>query len=191
MLIDKWTVWDKFPWSSYAGCIQSFLDSNYQKVPERPYYIRRDLIGGFRGLKDYFSSKDRKMVPSRALDAENSIALKFKGDAIGADEGKMLVRLGVMFGTYSRTNPGKARLVLKRADGGTLDVDFSLPALLDNRYKYFDIPQNLYTGGEIISLTGGGVSAWESHDESGGALTCLTFVFSDASLSFTPGCPMF
>ncbi|SET63228.1 hypothetical protein [Thorsellia anophelis] len=44
MLIDKWMVWDKFPWESYAGCIDRFLESAYYKLPNKPYYIRKDLL---------------------------------------------------------------------------------------------------------------------------------------------------
>ena len=43
MLIDKWNVWDRFPWESYAGCIQSIIDANYIQVPGRPYYVRSDI----------------------------------------------------------------------------------------------------------------------------------------------------
>ncbi|WP_369640945.1 hypothetical protein [Acidovorax sp. A79] len=43
MLIDQWTVWGLYPWSSYAGCIQNLMDNLYNKVPGRPYYIRKDI----------------------------------------------------------------------------------------------------------------------------------------------------
>lgn len=44
MYIDKWTVWDKFSWDSYASCVQGVLNSNYYQVPGKPYYIRKDLL---------------------------------------------------------------------------------------------------------------------------------------------------
>ena len=43
MLIDQWKVWGMYPWSSYAGCIQNIIDNSYNKVPGRPYYIRKDI----------------------------------------------------------------------------------------------------------------------------------------------------
>jgi hypothetical protein len=43
MLIDQWKVWGLYPWSSYAGCIQNLMDNLYNKVPGRPYYIRKDI----------------------------------------------------------------------------------------------------------------------------------------------------
>jgi hypothetical protein len=43
MLIDQWKVWGLYPWSSYASCIQNLIDNFYNKVPGRPYYIRKDI----------------------------------------------------------------------------------------------------------------------------------------------------
>lgn len=43
MLIDKWKVWDRFPWESYAGCIQALLDDHYTQIPGRPFYLRNDV----------------------------------------------------------------------------------------------------------------------------------------------------
>lgn len=43
MLIDKWKVWGRFSWESYAGCVQDILDKHYNQVPDRPYYIRKDI----------------------------------------------------------------------------------------------------------------------------------------------------
>ncbi|WP_236169976.1 hypothetical protein [Pseudomonas parasichuanensis] len=43
MLINKWKVWDKYPWDSYAGCVQSLIDKEYVQIPGRPFYVRKDL----------------------------------------------------------------------------------------------------------------------------------------------------
>jgi hypothetical protein len=190
MLIDKWNVWDKYPWNSYAGCIQNLLDTNYQQVPDRPYYVRKDLIHGFEN--SFISNANRKMIPSLPLSEADPIQLMFaKTFQKGLHAEKKLIGLAIMFGTHVRVNPGTARLMLRRANGSNLVVDFSLPELLDNRYKHFDVPEDLYISGEIVSRTGGGFSAWESHSEEGGAFTCMNLVFSDGSGGFTPGCPMF
>lgn len=188
MLIDKWNVWERFPWDSYAGCVQELLDSSYRQVPDRPYYIRKDLVSGF---DDYFSTKNRKMIPSPPLSETTPIKLKADRDLMGAGKDKRLVGLGVMLGTHVRVNPGVARLILERESGAAFSVDFSLPELLDNRYQYFNVPEGSYVAGEITWLTGGGISAWESHDENSRAFTCIKYVFSDGSRGFTPGCPMF
>lgn len=43
MLIDKWNVWGKYSWDSYAGCIQKIIDKNYDQVLDKPYYVRKDI----------------------------------------------------------------------------------------------------------------------------------------------------
>ena len=43
MLIDKWKVWGIYPWESYANCVQKLIDENYLQVPDKPYYIRKDI----------------------------------------------------------------------------------------------------------------------------------------------------
>lgn len=188
MLIDKWKVWDRFPWDSYAGCVQKLLDSNYRQVPDRPYYIRNDLL---RDFDDYISIGNRKMIPSTPLSEVSSIKLKIDKDLMETDQSIKLVALEIMFGTHIRVNSGEAQLILERENGEKINIDFSLPELLDNRYKHFDIPEGSYVAGEIKWSTGGGISAWESHDERKKTLTCMNYVFSDGSRGFTPGCPMF
>ncbi len=49
MLIDKWNVAGRFPWDSYASCIDRLLDDYFQWL-DRPYYLRKDLLGGDMGV---------------------------------------------------------------------------------------------------------------------------------------------
>ena len=48
MLIDKWKVWDRYSWDSYAGCIQKIIDKDYSQVLGKPYYIRKDILSDDR-----------------------------------------------------------------------------------------------------------------------------------------------
>ncbi|MCW8163487.1 hypothetical protein D8B22_01220 [Verminephrobacter aporrectodeae subsp. tuberculatae] len=43
MLINKWKVWGLYSWDSYGGCIQKIVDTHYTQVPDRPFYIRKDI----------------------------------------------------------------------------------------------------------------------------------------------------
>jgi len=43
MLIDKWLVWEKYPWSSYAECVQGVIDRDYRQIPGHPFYVRLEL----------------------------------------------------------------------------------------------------------------------------------------------------
>ena len=42
MLINKWKVWGKFPWDSYAGCVQGVIDRDYRQLRTLPIYVRHD-----------------------------------------------------------------------------------------------------------------------------------------------------
>jgi hypothetical protein len=50
MLIDKWEVWTKYRWDSYAGCIQKIIDEYYSQIPDRPYYVRKDILSDYMGI---------------------------------------------------------------------------------------------------------------------------------------------
>lgn len=102
-----------------------------------------------------------------------------------------LKRIGIMFGTYERENRGKAELQLKGPNGSTYIQRFSLPDLADNSYYYFDLTPGQYTAGEIISISGDGVSTWESRDEKGHIHTCMRYEYTDGKVRLTPGCPLY
>ncbi|WP_322996498.1 hypothetical protein [Castellaniella sp.] len=52
MYINKWKVWGKFEWDSYAECIQKILDKDYTQVSGKPYYLRNDVAKKF---PEYFN----------------------------------------------------------------------------------------------------------------------------------------
>jgi len=100
-----------------------------------------------------------------------------------------LKRIGISIGTYQRENPGVAELRLTTPDGHVFSKSFDLPDLVDNGYKIFELDAKPYSSGKILSRTGGGISAWEVHGESGLMATCLVFEYLDGSKEFTRGCP--
>lgn len=187
MLIDKWKVWGKYTWSSYADCIQNYINKNYKQIPNKPYYIRNDLING---SDKYFSDKKWSVTPSRPLSKNGTIKLKFNNILKENDGNKKLIKIGIRFGTYMRENPGLARIEMKQKNGSNFAMNFPLPSLKDNNYKYFDVPNDIIQEGEIKSLTGEGISTWESYDKDSGSFTCIISIYSDGSRRFTPGCPM-
>lgn len=129
--------------------------------------------------------REYKMIPSAPLSKETSVGFNF----FDFPTKRPMSRVGIMFGTYSRVNSGEARLILKNAQGGFEKIDFSLESLVDNQYRSFEVPEGVYVSGEIRSVTGSGVSVWESLDQTGNTLGCATFRFVDGSEGFTPGCP--
>ena len=49
MLLDQWKAWGKYPWQDYGKCIQAIANTDYVKVLEKPYYIRRDFLRSYMG----------------------------------------------------------------------------------------------------------------------------------------------
>ena len=186
MLIDKWNVWDRFPWDTYAGCIQALMDKEYIQLPGRPYYIRKDIAID-TGLVS--SDLATEMQPSLQLTSTSPIRLSMTSGHQGKNN--PLKKIGVMFGTYAPQNPGEAELHLKGKDEASFTQMFSLSDLADNKYKYFDLDSKRYNEGEIVFISGGGVSTWESHDEKGGTHTCILYEYADDKRRVTPGCPLF
>ncbi|WP_158244685.1 hypothetical protein, partial [Pseudomonas sp. MPBD4-3] len=183
MLIDKWKAFDTFSWESYGGCIQKLLDKDYTQYPGRPYYLRKDVAEAFFKRSEIIATK---MQPSAQLNFSAPIKL-YTAIKNNKTETKPK-RIGVMFATYTKKNPGEAELRLKRLDGPDLIRRFPLPDLADNQYHYFDI-DSIYTEGEIVSISGDGISTWESHDENGGIHTCIIYEYIDGKKIYTPGCP--
>lgn len=127
--------------------------------------------------------------PSPALSADQAIALQF--DEKQRAEPQVLKRIGIMFGTYARSNSGTAGLVLNAPDGRVLTVPFQLDHLQDNKYHFFALDPLPYQSGRIVSTGGVGVSTWEGHAPDGRVTTCLIYEFASGMKRYTPGCARF
>jgi hypothetical protein len=187
MLIDKWTVWDKYPWDSYAGCVQKIIDSHYTRIPDRPYYVRKDLLADDMGIATTHDSY--YAYPGAQPDAGSPIRMFMTSSHRHEQTG--LKRIGVKFGRYVSQNPADAELRLNGPDGSALVQRFSLTDRADDTYRYFELDSKRYTSGEISTVTGSGVSTWESHSENGDINTCIIYEYNDGKRRFTPGCPFF
>lgn len=126
--------------------------------------------------------------PSAQLNSSNKINISMTSNH--QKQSSALKRIGIMFGTYSIQNPGEAELRLKGIDGSSFIQRFPLPELADNQYRYFYPDSKNPIEGEIVSLSGGGISTWESHDEKNGIHTCIIYEYVDGRRGFTPGCPL-
>lgn len=100
-----------------------------------------------------------------------------------------LKRIGVMFGTYARENPGDAELRLTTEEGKAVSQRFALADLTDNQYHYFDLHSGRYVQGEIVSVTGGGVSVWEGRAQPEDAHACVIYEYIDGRKILSVGCP--
>jgi uncharacterized membrane protein len=127
------------------------------------------------------------MRPSPPLDPSQSITLLMSQRYKEAPQ--PLKRVGIQFGTYRRNNQGIAELRLSSVNGHVLTIPFNLSDLADNRYKYFDLDSMAYFSGEIFYVTGGGISTWNAHEETGDVTTCLIYEYESGKKLYTRGCP--
>ena len=182
---DNWKVWDKYAISDYEPCVIDLINSAYTSIGDSSsLYVRSDRL--IKSSEAIFL-RERKMVPSKQLEVTDPIKLHFVFD--GRKDAQSLEKIGIMFGTHMRKNAGEAELLVFSSDGSKFSKKFSLPDLMDNRYRYFDLGVSDVVSAEIHFLSGGGVSTWESHDDSGNILTCINYKYTNKSVSFTPGCP--
>lgn len=182
---DNWKVWDKYTLSDYEPCVIDLIKSNYNRIADSsPLYVRSDRL--IQSSDSIFLSK-RGMVPSKQLGPTDPIKLHLVFD--GKTNPQNLEKIGIRFGTHMRNNAGEAELVVSSSDGSKFIKKFSLSELIDNNYKYFNLDISDVISAEIQFFSGGGVSTWESHDDSGNILTCINYKYSNKNISFTPGCP--
>jgi uncharacterized membrane protein len=131
------------------------------------------------------------MRPSEPLEPNNPIALVMSRRQL--EYGQPIKRIGILFGTYDRKNPGNAELRLRSKNGQELAIAFDLVGVADNRYRYFDLNSFVYSSGEIFYLTGGGISIWNAYEEkeNGKVATCLTVEYVNGRTMYTGGCPRY
>jgi len=133
------------------------------------------------------SDSPPKMKASAALSQNGPIALIFPAlDEIGPGK---ITRIGIMFGTHVRRNPGEAELLLTAKGGVVYRYTFPLPDLADNAYKYFKVPADHYTLGELRFVSGGGVSVWEIWAGDNRLLSCLKLQTIRNQTVTISGCP--
>lgn len=183
----SWKVMNKYKIEQYEPCVPTLIKTMYTPLGDNDQlFLRSDLL--MQETREH-NAADRKMQPSPQLSDSNPIHLSMTSGHKAMNSA--LKRIGVMFGTQVRQNPGNAELLLRGPNGPEYRRRFSLPELADNKYRYFDLSVGNYTSGEIVSVSGGGISTWESIDVSGDAFTCLTYEYADGKRRFTPGCPLF
>jgi hypothetical protein len=128
-----------------------------------------------------------KMIASTPLGQSAPIDLKIP--PLSEGEVGSVVRIGVLFGTHMRDNPGEAELLLAARNGNIYRKIFPLTDLSDNGYKYFKIPADYYSSGEIRFKSGGGVSVWEVRSNDGRVYSCLKLMTVRGQTLSVHGCP--
>lgn len=183
MMIDK-AQFGAATWDSYGKCVQSIIDRNYTQIPNQPIY----LLNSIKSITGQPSTAliMFNQLPSKALDLQSPLNLNMLMKHQSSETG--LKRISVQFATYLKRNPGEAELRLKGADGTSFTQRFMLPDVRDNQYQTFELDGKRYTSGEIVALSGGGVSTWDSHSSDKLISTCIVYHYTDSTLLTTPGC---
>lgn len=151
------------------------------------YSTASTLLGRFYLVRAQPVNAQIQMQPSPQLAAGAPIKLGIS--SIRGEDPAKLKRIGVLFATYARSNPGAAELRLTSKDGSIVSHRFELADLADNQFRYFDLNSARFSAGEILSISGGGISVWEGKPEHGDAQACIVYDYVDGRSVSTPGCP--
>lgn len=153
----------------------------------RYYLVENKVESEIIVVGDAESGNRPKMIASAALNQNDPVALKFP--ALDENGLGKITRVGIMFGTHVRKNPGEAELILAAKGGFVYRRIFTLPDLVDNAYKYFRVPADHYTSGELRFISGGGVSVWEIQVGDNNFLSCLKLNTIRNQTVTINGCP--
>lgn len=136
-----------------------------------------------------FNKKDDQLKMIASVQLSKEVAIPLAIPLLDEDDFGKFTSIGILFGTYMRDNPGEAELLLNARDGSIYRQKFNLLDLIDGNYKNFKILANSYISGEIRFLSGGGVSVWEVHSDSGQVLACLNIISNRNKNLSIQGCP--
>jgi hypothetical protein len=191
----NWRVWGRYSIDDYEPCVIPLIVDGYTPISFRsPWHIRNDLF-----------KESIIKLPHNAVTEGNFLSIVKDVMRLSAQlsfvspigiwmspsyevRKKPLRRIGIMFTTYGRKNSGEAELHLKASDGSEFSRRFALSSIVDNKYQYFDIDAKWYAQGEIRSVTGEGISSWES--DLNGSYTCAIYEYIDGTRGYTPACPL-
>jgi hypothetical protein len=187
LLIDKWKVWEKYPWNSYAACVQEVIDAAYVKMSNRNYYIRKDLVADEVGLTLDVSGV--AVLPNEGVGASNTVKILMTSHHINA--GVALKRIGVMLTSGQTAGRKEAVLHMTGADGDDFVQKFSLNVNAGGGYQYFSVGSKKYSSAYIENDAGLMFGTFEANHLDGKKLTCIIYEYVDGRKSLTPGCPFY
>lgn len=188
---DRGAFWDRYPWESYAGCIDAHLERDYLQLPNTFYYVRNDLDLAPIGMQR--PPRKARLLPSAVIASNQSLPIVFDPTLLLPAEAA-IVGLELRFATYLRALEGIASLRIKTPGGEEHAVPVLLSDVRDNDYLSVDLarlslkPDAVQSAVLIVGETVG-FSLWDLESEQGRA-TCVALRLADESLRLTPGCPL-
>ncbi|MFC3606470.1 hypothetical protein [Stutzerimonas tarimensis] len=179
ILADKSHVLGRFPWESYAGCVQTILDEQYTQILHKPFYVRSDLPLHEFGLAA--SGESYTLEHSAPVTPDDRYALRLTD----AHQGEIR-RLGIAL----RGDPEAAALELTSPGDSVRTVRLAAPRQGEGLYWWPELPSLPAALEAVVRPQGGDATLLESEDAQGNRLTCLVYEYRDGRKRFTPGCPL-
>lgn len=180
---DNWKVWGQYLVGEYEPCVLDIILSDYTLVLPNLYVLNElaDTLG-LDVMTNY------KMHEHSFIIGDESMELAMTGKYLA--DPRPLSKVGILFSTAESTLPATKQLNFIRQDGGIHQASVERSDLKNNRYHFFDLPSGNYVSMTINTITGQGISLWESHKDTGEKYTCLIYEFENGEKLFTPGCTL-
>ncbi|WP_282295823.1 DUF2142 domain-containing protein [Stenotrophomonas sp. PS02289] len=128
-----------------------------------------------------------ELKPSPGLTREDAVELHLL--PAQEEDPEVLTSIAVRFGTYMTQHAGQAKLRMWTDSGEATEIPFELSELVDNEYREFPLDGKRYVGGEIKSISGDGVSVWESRDQEDTATSCVLLKTAESKVRLPRACP--
>ena len=179
---DKWKVWKRYDWISYAKEINGILNKEYVQYGTKPYYIRKDLV-----KESSLITNDFKSVLSNKINNNSPIQL-----ISDLPQSENISSIYILFATYKFSElKGDLNLSLNDINGKHLSIPIPLNKIKDNQYLKIDVPNQKYKKIELdtSSIKTLPLSVWQTLSPTG-TKSCLIYKYTDGSFSFTSGCPI-
>jgi hypothetical protein len=157
-----------------------------------PWYVRKEIL-----LKHVIHPQDDTKYESdielvhtlqQSSRLENGSAIRLVMTTEHEHRSIPLRRIGVLFASKETSHTGDAELHVTGPHRAEFSARFNLSSVVDNEYRYFEVPQNVYMTGEVRAISGSGIRVWEGHLEQ--TSTCLIYEYVDGTRAYTPACPL-
>ena len=180
---DNWKVWGQYLVGEYEPCVLDIVLSDYTIVSPNLYVL--NALADSLGL-DVMSKYE--MHEQSLITGDESVEIAMTGKYLA--DPRPLSKVGILFSTAESELPVTLELNFIRQDGGIHQASVERSDLKNNRYHFFDVPRGNYASMTINTITGQGISLWESHKDTGEKYTCLIYEFENGENLFTPGCTL-
>jgi hypothetical protein len=192
----NWRVWNKYPLEMHEPCILALIASDYAPMEFNSlWYVRKDVLAKHieHVPRDTSGLWIDTLKRSSLLNEKNTVRLTMTTEHLARS--LPLRRIGILFASSTHQIFGEAALTLTTADGAEFSTRFNLSTVSLDEYRYFDVHPNVYKGGALHAISGGGIGVWEGHGIGVFGLleqvsTCMIYEYEDGLRGYTPSCPI-